>query len=322
MRNLTFLFIFILGCIIDVPSNEIDLSSGERIETSESSSSSSSSEGEEPQEDFSLDLMYDPDSRSVPRCQKIDFLFVIDNSGSMGDNQDLLIANFPTFVDGILEFETLEDFQVGVITTDYSKNNIVECQTLGGLVAQTGGGYYGNDPGQTCIPYASDRNYMTQEDDLIEKFSCAAKVGVDGDGNERPIEALIQASENWIRQPGNCNEGFLRKSALLVIIFITDEDQVINQYGGISVEEQLLDWRDHLLWLRDGPETDIVMLGLVSNSNCAEQESYESTNLINFIHMFSYGQVAGICESSYKQFYRDALNQVKNSCELESVPVP
>src|SRR5690242_21671906 len=34
-------------------------------------------------------------------CAKADFLFVIDNSGSMADEQDNLIASFPGFIDTI-----------------------------------------------------------------------------------------------------------------------------------------------------------------------------------------------------------------------------
>ena len=38
-----------------------------------------------------------------PGCGKVDFLFVIDNSGSMGDNQDNLIASFPGFINTIAQ---------------------------------------------------------------------------------------------------------------------------------------------------------------------------------------------------------------------------
>ena len=36
-----------------------------------------------------------------PGCAKVDFLFVIDNSVSMKDEQDALIASFPGFIDSI-----------------------------------------------------------------------------------------------------------------------------------------------------------------------------------------------------------------------------
>src|SRR5690606_32469561 len=35
-------------------------------------------------------------------CKAVDFLFVIDNSGSMGDNQDALVASFGSFMQSIL----------------------------------------------------------------------------------------------------------------------------------------------------------------------------------------------------------------------------
>ena len=50
--------------------------------------------------------------------RKIDILFVIDNSGSMGEEQAALAANFSVFVD-LLEAESVDaDYRIGVTTTD------------------------------------------------------------------------------------------------------------------------------------------------------------------------------------------------------------
>jgi hypothetical protein len=52
------------------------------------------------------------------RCEKIDVLFVIDNSGSMGEEQANLSANFPAFIN-VLEEEGVEaNYRIGVTTTD------------------------------------------------------------------------------------------------------------------------------------------------------------------------------------------------------------
>src|SRR5215211_2581959 len=49
------------------------------------------------------------------RCEKMDVLFVIDNSGSMGQEQTNLIANFPAFIT-VLNNSGL-DYRVAVTTT-------------------------------------------------------------------------------------------------------------------------------------------------------------------------------------------------------------
>src|SRR5688500_7280074 len=48
-------------------------------------------------------------------CSKMDLLFVIDNSGSMGQEQANLIANFPMFIQ-VLDQSGL-DYRVAVTTT-------------------------------------------------------------------------------------------------------------------------------------------------------------------------------------------------------------
>ena len=48
-------------------------------------------------------------------CSKMDLLFVIDNSGSMQQEQTNLIANFPTFI-SVLDASGL-DYRVAVTTT-------------------------------------------------------------------------------------------------------------------------------------------------------------------------------------------------------------
>jgi hypothetical protein len=53
------------------------------------------------------------------------------------------------------------------------------------------------------------------------QFSCMAQVGVEGCGFEQQLEAMRRAlDENEVPQ----NESFLRPDALLVVVFVTDED--------------------------------------------------------------------------------------------------
>jgi hypothetical protein len=48
----------------------------------------------------------------------VDILFVIDNSGSMGEEQGLLAANFPAFIDVLEDPLVKANYRIGVTTTD------------------------------------------------------------------------------------------------------------------------------------------------------------------------------------------------------------
>ncbi len=48
----------------------------------------------------------------------VDILFIIDNSGSMGDEQGLLAQNFPTFINVLEREDVKANYRIGVTTTD------------------------------------------------------------------------------------------------------------------------------------------------------------------------------------------------------------
>jgi len=52
-----------------------------------------------------LDL---PDDPELPGCDSVDILFVIDDSGSMSDQQDKLTAAFPSFIQFVQMAEAIE----------------------------------------------------------------------------------------------------------------------------------------------------------------------------------------------------------------------
>ena len=61
---------------------------------------------------------YIPPAEPKAGCKGIDFLFVIDNSGSMGDEQKALIQSFPGFLNAIQTAVPNGDFQVMVVDSD------------------------------------------------------------------------------------------------------------------------------------------------------------------------------------------------------------
>jgi hypothetical protein len=120
----------------------------------------------DPPDEPRLDVLGIPDAPSsdVDGCKAVDFLFVIDNSGSMSDEQDNLTASFPGFFAAIVgSLEQVSTYHVGVTTTDDYYYNIPECSTIGGLVVRTGGS---SSFAADCGPYEEGNNYMTVADHL------------------------------------------------------------------------------------------------------------------------------------------------------------
>jgi len=135
----------------------------------------------------------------------VDMLFVIDNSGSMGEEQAALGDGFEEFINGFLELEY--DFHLAVTNTDYAA-------TAGAFVGQP-------------------RVLTPDTPDLIERFKNNAIVGTNGSATEKGLEAARQALGDAKLE--TVNEGFLRENSVLSIIFVSDE----NDYSTASVDEYL-----------------------------------------------------------------------------------
>jgi hypothetical protein len=161
--------------------------------------------------------------------RNIDILFVIDNSGSMREEQDSLAANFNRFINVLNNIEGgLPNVHIGVVSTDIGAGPY-------GIMGCTGNGDNGilqNAPSDgTCNPPSDlfiidtanedgSRSTNYAGGDLASTFSCIAKLGTTGCGFEQPLEAVQRALNGSNAQ----NNGFLRDDAFLAVIIISDED--------------------------------------------------------------------------------------------------
>ena len=157
----------------------------------------------------------------------IDILFVIDNSGSMAEEQASLANNFNRFISVLENIEGgLPNIHLGVVSTDVGAGpfNISGCSGNGD------NGQLQSAPNGSCTPpsgaFISDiddgaggriRNYT---DTLADTFSCIGRLGIDGCGFEQPFESLKRA----LNGSNPTNAEFLRPNAFLAVILITDED--------------------------------------------------------------------------------------------------
>ena len=160
---------------------------------------------------------------------KLDVLFVIDNSGSMGDEQESLAANFPRFMDELAALPGgLPDLHLAVVSTNLGAGGAA----LSGCEGAGDDGVFQNaprTPGCSVPDGRFIRDELGGEDggrvrnypgSLPETFSCIARLGTLGCGFEQPLAALERALDG--SRPENA--GFLREDAYLAVVVIADED--------------------------------------------------------------------------------------------------
>ena len=165
----------------------------------------------------------------------VDILFMVDDSPSTLDKQTNLKNAFPAF---IAELNTLEgglpNVHIGVVTPDLGTKAALDATAGPGIGSGPGacsasGGKNGNlqTNGTTLVSgtFISDSrntdgtrttNYTGS---LASAFAAIASVGSAGCGFEQPFQAVKVALDN-----NPANAGFLRASANLAIVMVTDED--------------------------------------------------------------------------------------------------
>ena len=178
-----------------------------------------------------------PPGDSGSGCQKLDLLFVIDNSGSMGQEQANLIANFPQFIT-VLNQSGL-DYRVAVTTTAVDYHYTMAFPIGGNIAQSTGAG----EDGAMIKPAAcnmTNRWIDKNDPNPSQAFSCAANVGTGGNADEMPLGAMRMAFEE--RMMDMTNAGFRRSDALLGIVLLTDEEDCsYEQSVNLSFSESLCD---------------------------------------------------------------------------------
>jgi hypothetical protein len=247
-----------------------------------------------------------PDDMPLAECSVVDLLFVIDNSGSMLVEQQNLIASFDGFIEGIQDnLDEANDYHIGVVTTDAYMLNAAGCQTLGALVTESAEG--------VCGPWSAGR-YISLDDELASAFTCAARVGDMGNTDEHQIEAALRAISSELGAPGECNEGFIRDDALLVLVIVTDED---DEHGSAGNPD---DWFADVV-ARKGVESNVVTLTLAGiwppnacNPNVPFGDALLADRIQDFTQMFTYGRIGDVCADDYAPFFDDALAIIHDAC--------
>ena len=137
----------------------------------------------------------------------VDVLWVIDNSGTMAEEQQRLTESLTEVAP--LFGETLADFRLGVITTDV------------------------DDPDQSGKLQGSPLVIGPESDDITGEFLSNTDVGIAGSKDEQGFEAIRLALVN----DDGSNSGFFRAETGLHAVVVSDEDD----HSDSTVSERMSD---------------------------------------------------------------------------------
>ncbi len=142
----------------------------------------------------------------------IDIVWIVDNSGSMEDEQSSLAKNFGSFIDSFLQKNV--DFTMSILTTDRERNQR---------------SYLLNE----SYTRLNSNRAKTNLNDFENTFMDLIQVGTNGSSKEQGLGAL----SDFINNQGKT---FLRKDAQLAVICITDEEDQSN----LSIDQLILNLND------------------------------------------------------------------------------
>ncbi len=274
-------------------------------------------------------------------CTKADFLFVIDNSASMEDNQAALVASFPGFIAGIkATLSAGSDYHVMIVDSDddgrckqpcdLASSEIMKfcsaakyeaCNAQLGACDLTRGagvvhpvGLYASN---TACPIAGGNRYMLPEEpDLAATFACVATVGTAGNPSERPMNGMTEALSPVLNGLGGCNEGFLRDDAILVVTFISDDPN----YEDIGKPKE---WYDAVVAAKNGNKDAIVVAGLIPQPDlgCAGGGDINGAHWEEFLALWGeHGIEGSVCEPDYAPFFAQAISVIDEACDNFTPP--
>ena len=285
-------------------------------------------------------------------CHKVDFLFVIDNSLSMGDEQSNLAASFPDFI-ATIQQQVATDWHVMVIDTDPQDKwdeKLAECHdgdcdgedpndacgiiepqdqwTCGALPdpdpcdGALGAGIDHDDAvGRGTCGLADGRRWFdATQPDPEAAFACVANL-YSGNSPELTMAGTLTAVSEPLVGAGGCNEGFLRDDAVLVVTFISDEEDAGDSPG------DPMSWYADLLARKGGNQSAIVVLGLLGDTSLpgavCPPDSVPGSNggeysprLIDFVDAWGdRGLWGSVCAPDYGPFFEQAVGLIDTACD-------
>jgi len=180
-------------------------------------------------------------TRTVDRFEQVsgrevDVLFVVDNSGSMGEEQSNLSRNFSSFISAAAAWDT--DYQIGIVTTQTEGDvpnpgggDLAPGELLGSLnnriiTPANSGAFATNVRVGTAdtTASASERGLEAARLALTDPVITDLGAACSDDSECGSAYRCIQGTAGTPRACGGYNRTFLREDASLEIVFVSDEE--------------------------------------------------------------------------------------------------
>lgn len=260
------------------------------------------------------------------QCDKMDIVFVVDNSGSMEQEQTNLGANFPMFA-SILEAYTVNngqplDFRVALTTTGRDINYAIDLGPPFGSLPQNEQGENGEFFNNCNV----NKRWLDRTDStMAQTLACRAKVGISGPSIEMP---LLMSKWALAERAADTNAGFLRDDALLAIVILTDEDDASTTQNNFTMGitgQTPTDYHpaDHVQFLDTlkGNRTRWAAGVIAGDGNCSSSfgDAADGVRLKEFVNLAN-GQgstqavFSSICEGDLTKGLKDALDVFQAAC--------
>ncbi len=267
-------------------------------------------------------------------CAKMDIVFVIDDSGSMSEEQSNLVANFPAFFD-VIDNHTNSlgqplDYRIAVTTTGRDVDYTLKIPPPFDLEIPTSesgdNGAFRQDCGMT-------RPWIERSDaNVQDTFECLAQVGTGGPSLEMPLYALELGFTERIADGQNAQ--FLRNDALLATVILTDEDDCSRTDNDFELEndqcgqgdpdyltmEHSVQFLDGLTGHRSRWATAVI----AGPQDCSSSfgDAVEASRLKDFVSQTgANGTFSSICDGDLSISLADALDNFDAACDEFIPPV-
>lgn len=269
----------------------------------------------------------------------VDLVMLMDNSGSMAQEQPIIAQGFEHFV-ARLQAAGATDLRIMVMDTDTGPNGYCMdiCSQLGTCGPLNPGYDCFNPPtpepcesagagrvegaAGSCGVVGGERWITGEQPNFDETLGCILNVGNQG-LDEKPIQALV-AGLVTSTLGGMCNGEFLRDNAKLFITFASDEEDTNDGRPGSSGGPT--GWHSALVSAK-GSASDTVVLGLIGDqglagSVCEPWDEYSSDSgpepaprLAEFIETWGDNGLRGsVCLEDMRPEFDRALEQLATVC--------
>ncbi|NCN41523.1 hypothetical protein GW916_09795 [bacterium] len=238
---------------------------------------------------------------AVRANDKLDILFVIDNSGSMSQEQ----KNLSQRISGFMNLIKNLDWQIGMTTTDPRPGMVVPGPDS--TKRAWGNGDFrsldGLDGSQFVLKSKEESLSSAQE-----KLESSIELGVWGSGDERGIHAVSAALNKRIYSPAQAE--LFRSDSALVVVLISDEDECSN--GGCLSSSPSSDPKLLLKQIRSefGEQKIFKFHSIIKSKEDTGCQGANTANLYQEMSTLTGGLVGSICESNYTQVLSEIGNRV------------